>query len=41
MNYPFRVCMAMADKVLDAAEVAEKQAFSATSSAATRMMTDR
>ncbi|XP_022730973.1 senescence/dehydration-associated protein At4g35985, chloroplastic-like isoform X1 [Durio zibethinus] len=29
------------NKVLDAAEVAEKQAFSATSTAATRMMTDR
>ncbi|XWS69938.1 hypothetical protein CRYUN_Cryun03dG0006300 [Craigia yunnanensis] len=29
------------NKVLDAAEVAEKQAFSVTSTAATRMMTDR
>lgn len=31
----------MADQVLDAVEVAEKQALSATSTAATRMMTDR
>ncbi|XVF49107.1 hypothetical protein PTKIN_Ptkin03bG0242000 [Pterospermum kingtungense] len=29
------------NKVIDAAEIAEKQAFSATSTAATRMMTDR
>ncbi|MBA0597561.1 hypothetical protein Gorai_007364 [Gossypium raimondii] len=41
---PGEVLLASLDavnKVLDAAEVAEKQAFSATSSAATRMMTDR
>ncbi|MBA0722693.1 hypothetical protein Golax_003346, partial [Gossypium laxum] len=40
---PGEVLLASLDavnKVLDAAEVAEKQAFSATSSAATRMMTD-
>ncbi|KAK8595569.1 hypothetical protein V6N13_000276 [Hibiscus sabdariffa] len=41
---PGEVLLASLDavnKVLDAAEAAEKQAFSATSSAATRMMTDR
>ncbi|GMI97756.1 hypothetical protein like AT4G15450 [Hibiscus trionum] len=41
---PGQVLLASLDavnKVLDAAEAAEKQAFSATSSAATRMMTDR
>ena len=31
----------IADKVLDAAEAAEKQAFSATSAAATRMVSRR
>ncbi|MFQ6627678.1 hypothetical protein Gotur_004806 [Gossypium turneri] len=39
--YLFILCVCMADKVLDAVEVAEKQALSATSTAATRMMTDR
>ncbi|XP_038998894.1 senescence/dehydration-associated protein At4g35985, chloroplastic-like isoform X2 [Hibiscus syriacus] len=41
---PGQVLLASLDavnKVIDAAEAAEKQAFSATSSAATRMMTDR
>lgn len=41
---PGEVLLASLDavnKVIDAAEIAEKQAFSATSTAATRMMTDR